>query len=147
MGKACAAGPIPGPVNGTRCQSYYNRGHTIFEAPAQGQVAASVSNAIVGLFRTHLGKGPERAKTYVHEDLIVCLLEGGYSRSEATLQQAGRGDVVQESRDALQDAIESDMRAEVERITGRVVVAFMSANSPEAGLSLESFVLESRSAA
>ena len=39
------------------------------------------------------------------------------------------------------------MRAEVERITGRTVIAFLSASNLAPALSLESFVLAPRAAA
>ena len=113
----------------------------------RGHAASAISSAVVQLFREYLGKGPERAKTYLHDDLVVCLLRGGFNRSEGTLTDAGRADLVLKSRDALQGALEHDLRAAIERITGRTVVAFMSTTHVEPDLSLESFVLEPQNGA
>ena len=107
-----------------------------------GSVAADVSNAIVRLVREHFGKGPTQAKTLLHDDVVVTVLRGGFTHAEKTLYRAGRGDVVDESRRAMQDVLEREMRTAVERLTGRRVAAFMSANHHEPDASVEIFLLE-----
>jgi uncharacterized protein YbcI len=107
-----------------------------------GSVAADVSNALVRLVREHFGKGPTQAKTLLHDDVVVTVLRGGFTQAEKTLYKAGRADVVHESRRAMQDVLEREMRAAVERLTGRRVEAFMSANHHEPDASVEIFLLE-----
>ncbi len=107
-----------------------------------GPVAADISNAIVRLVREHVGKGPTQAKTLLHDDVVVTVLRGGFTQAEQTLYRAGHGEVVDESRRAMQDVLERQMRAAVERLTGRRVAAFMSANHHEPDASVEVFLLE-----
>ncbi len=107
-----------------------------------GPVAADISNALVRLVREHFGKGPTQAKTLLHDDVVVTVLRGGFTQAEKTLYKAGRADVVHESRRAMQDVLEREMRAAVERLTGRRVAAFMSANHHEPDASVEVFLLE-----
>src|SRR5881397_4161454 len=85
-----------------------------------------ISNAILGLYREHFGKGPTRAKTYAHDDLVVCVLRNGLTTVEKTLAAGGRVDAVREIRTAFQDAVADRFTGVVQRITGRRVIAFMS---------------------
>src|SRR3954469_6672438 len=116
---------------------------SVVDGPAlTGPVASEISNAIVRLVREHFGKGPTQAKTLLHDDVVVTVLRGGFTQAEKTLYKAGRADVVHESRRAMQDVLEREMRAAVERLTGRRVAAFMSANHHEPDASVEVFLLE-----
>ncbi len=108
-----------------------------------GQLLVAISGAMVTIFRNFLGKGPERCKTYwVGSDMLVVVLGGGYSTAEQTLFEAGRGAAVQESRLALQQILADEMKAMVESLTGRKVVAFLSASHQEPDLSVETFLLQ-----
>lgn len=104
-------------------------------------MAADISNAIVRLLREHYGKGPTQAKTLLHDDLVVTVVRGGFTQAEKTLLEAGHEDVVAQGRRAMQAVLEREMRAVVERISGRDVVAFMSANHHDPDASVEVFLL------
>jgi uncharacterized protein YbcI len=107
------------------------------------QLLSKLSGAMVTMFRDFLGKGPEHCKTYwAGSDMLVVLLGGGYSTAEQTLFEAGRGNAVQQSRRALQQTLAERMKGTVEQLTGRKVVAFLSASHQEPDLSAEIFVLE-----
>ena len=112
------------------------------EAALAGPLAADISNAVVRLVREHFGKGPTQAKTLLHDDAVVTILRGGFTHAEKTLYKAGRADIVDEGRRAMQAVFEREMRAEVERLMGRRVVAFLSANHHEPDASVEVFLLE-----
>jgi uncharacterized protein YbcI len=112
------------------------------EATLAGPLAADISNAVVRLFREHFGKGPTQAKTLLHDDAVVTILRGGFTHAEKTLYKAGRADVVDEGRRAMQGVFEREMRAEVERLTGKRVIAFLSANHHEPDASVEIFLLD-----
>src|SRR3954471_3593305 len=107
-----------------------------------GPIASEISNTVVRLVREHWGKGPTQAKTLLHEDVVVTVLRGGFTHAEKTLYKAGRADVVDEGRRAMQSVFEREMRAAVERLTGRRVAAFLSANHHEPDASVEVFLLE-----
>ena len=56
-----------------------------------GEARTAISNGLVALLKEFYGVGPTQAKTYYHDDLVVCLLRGGYTRVEETLLAGGRG--------------------------------------------------------
>ena len=111
------------------------------ERETVGPVVADISNEIVRMVREHFGKGPTQAKTIWHDDVVVTVLRGGFTQQEQTLYRAGKGDVVEEGRRAMQEVFEREMKAAVERRTGRRVDAFLSANHHEPDISVEIFVL------
>lgn len=67
-----------------------------------GDVRANIARRIVQLHKEFYGKGPTKAKTYYHEDIVVVLLRGGFTRVEETLLQGGRGDSVLQQRSDFQ---------------------------------------------
>ncbi|HSO99180.1 MAG TPA: Na-translocating system protein MpsC family protein [Solirubrobacteraceae bacterium] len=46
---------------------------------------------MVALLKEFYGRGPTRAKSYCQDDLVSCVLRGGFSRVEETLLQGERG--------------------------------------------------------
>ena len=108
---------------------------------ARSEVLTAVSDGIVALFKEFYGKGPTRAKTYYEDDLVVCLLRGGFTRVEETLRDAGRGHEVILQRMAFQDVMRDRFEAVIQQATGRRVVGFMSGNQQDPDMLCEIFVL------
>ena len=108
---------------------------------ADGDVRTAISDGLVALLKEFYGRGPEQAKTYVNEDLVVCLLRGGFTRVEQTLLEGGHGDDVIRQRMAFQDVMRKRFERVVEDATGRKVVGFMSGNQQEPDMICEVFVL------
>jgi uncharacterized protein YbcI len=54
------------------------------DAPVEQRQSAlaNISNGVVGLFKEFYGKGPDKAKTYLYDGLVVVLLRGGFTRVE-----------------------------------------------------------------
>jgi len=113
------------------------------ERESAGSVVAEISNDVVRLIREHFGKGPMQARTIWQEDVVISVLRGGFTTVEQTLYRAGHGEIVDEARRAMQEVFEREMKAAVERRTGRRVEAFMSANHHEPDVSVEIFLLGS----
>jgi uncharacterized protein YbcI len=112
-------------------------------AAAGGELLASISRRIVQLLARHVGKGPTKCKTHwAGSDMLVVVLGGGYTEAERTLYERGRAEDVRAYRTAIQDALSRDMSTEVESLTGRKVVAFMSTSHQDPDLLVEIFVLE-----
>jgi uncharacterized protein YbcI len=108
-----------------------------------GRLNAALANEIGRLVRDFTGRGAPRSRAFVHQDLVVCVLEDGATRGERNLVAAGKSEMVRHQRDALQHAMASQLIAAVERLTGRTVRTFLS-GTDEAGLSsIEAFVLDS----
>jgi uncharacterized protein YbcI len=100
-----------------------------------------ISNAISRLHKEFVGRGPTNSRTTIDGNLVVCLLEGGYTRAEETLTANDKSELVHAGRLGLQDAMRQGMIAAVEQTTGRRVFSFMSANDLEQNLQVEVFVL------
>jgi uncharacterized protein YbcI len=111
------------------------------ESPTGGSRSVEVSNGISRLHKQFIGRGPTNARTTIDGDLVVCLLEGGYTRAEQTLGANDKADLVNAGRLGLQDAMRQAMIANVEQTTGRRVHSFMSANDVDRNLQVEIFVL------
>jgi len=47
-----------------------------------GEVLTAISDGLVALLKEFYGRGPTRAKSYFEDDLVVCVLRGGFSRVE-----------------------------------------------------------------
>ncbi len=112
----------------------------------RGKLAAAISNAIVGIFREHYGRGASRVRTVMGADYVICFLEDIYTPVERTLIEAGRFDAVKETRGAFQDTMQKRFSDEVERLVGRKVIGFLSQNHVDPDLAVETFILESRGA-
>jgi uncharacterized protein YbcI len=110
-------------------------------AEATASRPLEISNAISRLHKEFVGRGPTNSRTTIDGNLVVCLLEGGYTRAEQTLTANDKSDVVHAGRLGLQDAMRQAMIAVVEQTTGRRVYSFMSANDLEQNLQVEVFVL------
>lgn len=113
------------------------------ERPTGGALNAALANEIGKLVADFTGRGATRSRAVVHQDLVVCVLEDGATRAERTLVSAGKADLVRLQRDALQRAMEPELVAAVERLTGRPVRTFMSGIDMEGNCSIEAFILES----
>ena len=100
-----------------------------------------ISNAIARLHKQYIGRGPTNSRTTIDGDLVVCLLEGGYTRAEQTLEDNNKGDLVAAARLGLQEAMRQAMVDVVEAVVGRQVRSFMSANDLQRNLQVEVFVL------
>ena len=107
-----------------------------------GLLMANISRRIVGLHKEFYGKGPEKARTYVQDDLVVVLMRGGFTRVEETLLREGRGEAVARQRRDFQQVMFERFAEVIESELGRKVVAFMSSSHQEPDLLAELFVLE-----
>ena len=110
--------------------------------PTGGALNAALANELGKLIADFTGRGATRSRAFLHNDVVVCLLENGATRAETNLVAAGRADLVRVQRDALQRAMESRLVAAVERLTGRTVRSFLSGMSTLGEDSVEVFVLE-----
>jgi len=107
-----------------------------------GTLRQDISTVMVGLYKEHYGEGPTRCRTYLHPDLVIVVLGGGYSAAEQTLWEAGKWYEVRQARLLWQDSMQAKFVDAIEEQTGREVAAFMSANRQDPDLAVEMFVLE-----
>ena len=107
-----------------------------------GEELTAISDGLVALLKEFYGRGPTQAKSYYQDDLVVCVLRGGFTQVEQTLLNGGRGSAVIEQRMAFQELMRQRFEEVVEKATGRRVIGFMSGNQQEPDLMCEVFVLD-----
>ena len=107
-----------------------------------GELNAAVTSALVGIQNEHLGRGPKSASTFHHGNVIVTLMHEVMTRAEQALASSGNGPAVTSMRHLLQETMQSDFKAAVERLTDLHVVAFISGNRIEPDMAAELFVLD-----
>ena len=103
---------------------------------------AEISNAMVGLKKEFYGKGPTKAKTYINDNYVFCVLQGGITRNEETLIAAGQEMLVREYRLRFQEAMADATTEAIERLTGRRVIGYHSQIVFEPEHAFEIFVLD-----
>jgi uncharacterized protein YbcI len=106
-----------------------------------GDVLSAISDGMVALLKEFYGRGPTRAKSYYEDDLVVCVLRGGFSRVEQTLLDGGRGTAVIHQRMEFQELMRDRFVAVIESATRRRVIGFMSGNQQHPDLMCEVFIL------
>jgi uncharacterized protein YbcI len=92
--------------------------------------------------RDHYGRGPHRAKTYVIDDIVVCVLRNGFTAVEQTMVEGGQSDQVVVMRHEFQKLMAERYKAMITELTGRSVVAFLSQAHLEPDLTLEVFFVD-----
>ena len=106
-----------------------------------GDVLTAISDGMAGLLKEFYGRGPTGTKTYFADDLVVCLLHGGFTRVEQTLWDGGRGASVIRQRMQFQELMRERFEQVIEDATGRRVIGFMSGNQKDPDIMCEVFVL------
>ena len=108
-----------------------------------GRLLSEITNRIVAFMREHYGRGPIKAKTYVLDNLIVCVLvEDGFTAIERTMMQGGEPDRVLAMRRDFQRLMKERYTEMVEELTGRKVLAFLSQAHVEPDLTIEVFLMD-----
>jgi uncharacterized protein YbcI len=108
---------------------------------SHGDVLTAISDGMVALLKEFYGRGPTRAKSYYEDDLVVCVLRGGFSRVEETLLAGGRGQAVIQQRMEFQEVMRERFAKVIEDATGKRVIGFMSGNQQDPDLMCEVFIL------
>jgi uncharacterized protein YbcI len=107
-----------------------------------GKLLAAITNRIVVLMREHYGRGPIKAKTYVLDNLIVCVLSDGFTAIERTMVEGGEPNRVLDMRRDFQRMMKQRYSEMIEQLTGRKVLAFLSQAHIEPDLTIEMFLMD-----
>jgi uncharacterized protein YbcI len=107
-----------------------------------GSLRMALSNAMVGLKKQYYGKGPSRARSYLMDEYVLVVMEGGLTRSEETLLAAGQADLVRNYRLAFQETVTQTTTRAVEDLTGRKVLSYHSQIVFDPTRAFEIFVLD-----
>jgi uncharacterized protein YbcI len=112
-----------------------------FDPTTTGSHGLAISNLVVRLLSEYTGRGPTKARTHFSENLITVVVQDLLMKGERSLIRDGKQDLVLETRRAYQLTMREDYTAGIEEITGRQVIAFLSANHLDPDIAIESFVL------
>jgi uncharacterized protein YbcI len=102
----------------------------------------AISNTTVRLVRDYTGRGPAKARTTIRENIVLIMLEQTLTKGEQVLVDKGRGENVLALRREYQASMRDEISAEIAQLTGRNVIAMMSANHLNPDLAAEIFVLD-----
>lgn len=108
---------------------------------AAGQLNARISNTVVQVLREFTGRGPTKARTTYVGDLISVVVHDSLTPGERALVADDKHETVLAVRSEFQDTMKERLVSEIETLTDRKVLAFMSANHVDPDLGVESFVL------
>ena len=107
-----------------------------------GELNAAITKALVKIQSRQLGRGPTSASTFHHDNILVTLMHGVLTQAEHVLGHNGEHTSVMDWRATLQRVMEQDFRDIVEELTGRKVIAFISANHLAPDVAAEIFILD-----
>jgi uncharacterized protein YbcI len=107
-----------------------------------GELAAAISRAVVRALASTTGRGPTKAKTTLGENAVFVVLQDTLTRGELNLVQAGESDAVLDLRRLWQRIMRTSCSREIEELTRRKVIGFMSDNHIDPDIAVEVFILE-----
>ncbi len=107
-----------------------------------GPMRAAISTQLVALKKEFYGKGPVGAKTYINDEYVLVVLEGGLTRNEETLLAGGEADLVRTYRLRFQEVMRQPITAVVEQATGQRVLDYHSQIVFDPPRAFEIFVLD-----
>jgi uncharacterized protein YbcI len=110
--------------------------------PPDGGLKTALTNRVVQLQRRYIGRGAEKARTYVNGNLVVVVLHDSLTRGEQSLARDGKAEIVTAMRQQFQRTMRADLTAAVEEFAGRRVVAFLSDNHIDPDVGVEVFLLD-----
>ena len=103
----------------------------------------AISSEMLVLYGNHYGRTATRAKTYLNDNILVCVLQEDLLRpAEIDAVRLGADEHVLNGRMAFQREHQAEFTAMVERLSGRRVDTFLSANQTRPGVAAELFILD-----
>jgi uncharacterized protein YbcI len=110
--------------------------------PLRGDdLLSGVTEAMVALHERYYHRAPVSAKTQMlGEDLLACVMGGVYTEVEKTMIELQRRVLVQETRSSFQQAMQQKFIDEVERLSGRDVISFISNSHVGPDMEIELFI-------
>jgi uncharacterized protein YbcI len=109
----------------------------------KGQIEAKLSEAISKFEIEHMGRGPEKIRTIIFEDLIVVRLKGFLSKSEQSLSQNKEGiDLIKKVRTALFENARESLEKTIKDLIGVNIVSTYSDVSTKTGEKIIAIVVD-----
>jgi uncharacterized protein YbcI len=112
------------------------------ELPIGGELNAALTREVVRIHTANLGRGPNMSFSFHNGNVVITILREVLTKAEQSLAVNDHGEAVLAMRQLFQRTMADEMKASVERLTGRRVVAFMSDNHLEPDMAVEVFILD-----
>jgi uncharacterized protein YbcI len=104
--------------------------------------STAISDGIAAMHREHYGRGADRTRTLIHQDVVMTRLEDCFTTVERKMIAEGAFVQVRETRTMFQDWMRPHFTEIVEGATGRKVAAFFSQVTHDPDMAVELFLLE-----
>jgi uncharacterized protein YbcI len=101
-----------------------------------------ISTEMVRLQKQYFGRGPERAKSYMVDDLLFIVMRGGVTTAERTMLDSDQEDLVRNFRQAFENEMGARLIGMVEEVTGRKVLTYQSQILFDPDVIIEIFIFE-----
>lgn len=109
----------------------------------KGQVEAAITESITRFEREYLGRGPQQAKSYILDDMVLVRLTGILSPAERQLSSEPSGiEMIKQMRSRLVESCSDDLEALVQKETGLPVTSMHTDISAQTGERVFVFVFE-----
>ena len=102
--------------------------------PSKGQLEAEITKAIIQFERDHLGRGPQEARTWIIQDMILIRLKGVLTPAEEKLAQDPEGkNLIKQVRTQLIEGSRSLLESIIQDITEVPAISLHSDISTKTG--------------
>ena len=103
--------------------------------------ATAISDGIAGMHREHYGRGADRTRTLIHQDVVMTRLEDCFTTVERKMITEGAFRAGARDADDVPGLDAAELHEIVEDATGRRVAAFFSQVTHDPDMALEVFLL------
>jgi uncharacterized protein YbcI len=101
---------------------------------SKGQIEAEITKAIIQFEREHLGRGPQEARTWIIQDMILIRLKGVLTPAEEKLAKDPEGkNLIKQVRTQLIEGSRSLLESIMQGITGVPTISLHSDISTKTG--------------
>lgn len=101
-----------------------------------------ISRAVVAIYKEYIGRGSTLARTTITDDMVVCVLHDSLTTAERTLIASDGPETVRKLRRKFQDAMQTDIRAAVEKAMDRETGAMLSDHITDPDVAVELVMLK-----
>jgi uncharacterized protein YbcI len=100
----------------------------------RGETEATFTRAMIQMEIEYLGRGPEKARTFFIDDMVIVRLQGILTRAEIKLAESESGrELIKETRRQLFESAREHMEAMVQDILGCSLVSLHTDVSTKTG--------------
>lgn len=107
-----------------------------------GELNAALTREVVRIHTASLGRGPNKSFSFHNGNVVVVVLQDVLTKAEQSLTVSDQSDAVLAMRRLFQRSMADEMKASIEKLTAREVIAFMSDNHVEPDMAVEVFILD-----